>query len=98
MMLEEGRLELHRGLAEFFEILKYGQTWKRRKAGTEPGLGASGWREAGVAGWKRMRKVTGCYGKVREVSRKSTKVRTEQARKSAIVRIFTGKAFFSETG
>jgi len=34
-------------------------------------------------------KITGCYAKVREVSRKSTKVRTDQARNSAMLRIVT---------
>jgi hypothetical protein len=35
-----------------------------------------------------------CYAKVRVVSRKSTKVRTGQARKSAMLRIVTGKTNF----
>jgi hypothetical protein len=35
------------------------------------------------------------YGFLREVSQKSAKVRTDQARKSAIVRIFTGETNFS---
>ena len=34
----------------------------------------------------------------RESSRKFTKVRTDQARNSAMLRIVTGETFFSETG
>jgi len=39
-------------------------------------------------------KVTGFYGKVRESPRSFTKVRTEQGRKSAMLRIVTGGTNF----
>jgi len=41
-----------------------------------------------------MRKVTGWCGKVRDVTRKFTKVRTDQGRNSAMLRIVTGGTFF----
>ena len=49
------------------------------------------WNQGGDVGGEVVQKVTHCYAKVREVSRKSAKVRTDQARKSAIVRIVTGE-------
>jgi len=48
-------------------------------------------------GDRDARNVTGCYALFREVSRKSTKVRTDQARKSSMLRIFTGGTNFSTT-
>jgi len=43
-----------------------------------------------------LRVVTRCFAKVREVSRKSTKVRTDQGRGYAMLRIVTGGTFFFE--
>ncbi len=47
------------------------------------------------AGAKRGRESSDCFTKVRESPRSFTKVRTDQARKSAMLRIVTGKAYFS---
>ena len=60
------------------------------------------WNQGGELEGERQRhreaqdaqNVTGCYEKVREDSRKSTKVRTEQGRKSAMLRIVTGGTNF----
>ena len=48
----------------------------------------------GVLECRGEAKVTGCYALFRESSRSFTKVRTEQARKSAMLRIVTGKTNF----
>ncbi len=61
-------------------------------------IGQLGAHQAGTAAKSCPGKITGCYGKVREVSRKSTKVRTDQARKSAMLRIVTGKTNFFDKG
>jgi hypothetical protein len=67
--------------------------WRARRS-LETIWGSSG-------GWicvKLCGKSADCYALLRESSRCFTKVRTDQARNSAIVRIFTGETLFSETG
>ena len=60
--------------------------------GTNVGkLGGNG-KGAEDPGMREMLRIV--TGKVRDVSRKSTKVRTDQARKSAMLRIVTGKTNF----
>jgi len=68
--------------------------WRAGQAELGTNMGRGGvleyWRGA-------MRNVTGCCAKVREVSRKSTKVRTDQGRGYAMLRIVTGGTFFSKS-
>jgi len=61
-----------------------------RRAGGRRSIGADG----GVERPERAKLCGKSYVFIRESSRKSTKVRTDQARKSSIVRIVTGETNF----
>jgi hypothetical protein len=70
------------GVVELLESWASQAAWRRAR------------RRPYVARWA-VRICAHFCAKVRESPRKSAKVRTDQARKSAIVRIFTGETNFS---
>ena len=77
----------------FSRLLSIGAVFRRELVFQAP-------RDRGPGGFVRWRetrsgKVTDCYALLREVSRKCAKVRTDQARKSSMLRIVTGESLFS---